>query len=529
MRQPAFAHLTGDGHVAALRPQPHRWRARRARVMLAPAASDAKDDCADPAPWLAVRGAAAVIPCPPDLCADASGGAGRSAEGLFALAPDGWRPLPTPRTRVLVLDRGGPDFAPAEPPAPVPLPIGIAQDAARPHLAAGPHAAAAARAAPDFTADRHPALPASAAARAGGRLVLVRRGRRRAPASGAAVRRRLAHRGAAGRRRWRSRGLADGAISWPCCCPVRRLGVLRRSGLQVHPTARADRAAVHAGHRRRRTAGRRAAQRAGLRRPRPASSVTGWAIATKRWPGTPSRVRSFDGRALWRRRGRRLCLAPPAGARTLYARDPRRWRRTALSRPSTSTARIFAVRLAPRVHRRVRPGRAHRSCWRRKTTDDLPPCQVVRSRRGAGRTIGGAAVVPAAGDVLAAADLAAAGGARLAAAGRAGRARRDGRRARPAGAHRHAVRGSTGPRIGRPPPTPWPQVTLEGLIKAPPGRYLALRLRLSGTSRTSPAVMAVRATLSSAVAAGQPAGLLAGRPGRPPTPLTGRWRYSKAG
>jgi phage tail-like protein len=37
-------------------------------------------------------------------------------------------------------------------------------------------------------------------------------------------------------------------------------------------------------------------------------------------------------------------------------------------------------------------------------------------------------------------------------------------------------------------------MTLEGLIKAPPGRYLALRIRLSGTSRSSPAVLAVRAS-----------------------------------
>jgi phage tail-like protein len=43
-------------------------------------------------------------------------------------------------------------------------------------------------------------------------------------------------------------------------------------------------------------------------------------------------------------------------------------------------------------------------------------------------------------------------------------------------------------------PAPWPQVTLEGLIKAPPGRYLALRITLTGTARSSPAVLAMRAT-----------------------------------
>ena len=41
---------------------------------------------------------------------------------------------------------------------------------------------------------------------------------------------------------------------------------------------------------------------------------------------------------------------------------------------------------------------------------------------------------------------------------------------------------------------PWPQVTLEGLIKAPPGRYLWLRLRLTGTERRSPEVFAIRAS-----------------------------------
>ena len=86
-----------------------------ARVMLAPATS-AKAAATDPAPWLAVRGAAAVLPCPPRTCADAAVVLADPAHGLFALAPDGWQALPMPRPRIYQPAGGEADFTPTHHP-----------------------------------------------------------------------------------------------------------------------------------------------------------------------------------------------------------------------------------------------------------------------------------------------------------------------------------------------------------------------------------------------------------------------------
>jgi phage tail-like protein len=48
--------------------------------------------------------------------------------------------------------------------------------------------------------------------------------------------------------------------------------------------------------------------------------------------------------------------------------------------------------------------------------------------------------------------------------------------------------------VSFPPPAPAGTETLEGLIKNPPGRYLWLRITLTGTRRRSPSLLAVRAT-----------------------------------
>src|SRR5690348_6355589 len=100
MRQPSFAHLSGttmwihcDFDRTRLAPSP-------ARVTLAPK-TIAAAAATDPAPWVAVRGAACVIPCPPDLCANASVVLADPSVGLFAIADppkmdSAWRPLSAP-------------------------------------------------------------------------------------------------------------------------------------------------------------------------------------------------------------------------------------------------------------------------------------------------------------------------------------------------------------------------------------------------------------------------------------------------
>jgi phage tail-like protein len=490
MRQPAFAHLTGQAMWRRCDHSRTMLASAPWRVMLAPAASDAKDDRVDPGPWLKVRGAAAVIPCPPDLCADAAVVLVDPDEGLFALSPDGWRPLPTPRPRVLILDDGAPVFAPAAPPAPASPPIGIALDAARRIWLLDRTPPRLRVLAPDFTVIDTQALPASAnpgqvaasswcVAVSNSAELLVQ------PFGGA----------------WRSVALEAPAVAIAASpkadfvavlLPGPKLGVLRRSGLQVHPLPGQTRPLfgplfmVVTGPDELLVGSPRGAPGVATetrflryRLGEGDQAVAGDAFA----------VRSFDGRALWIGEDG-VYASTASGARKLYARPA----------PLEADGVVETFHLDSTVFAGV---------WHRvfvdacvpagtsivlecKTTDDLPPWQVVRSRHEP-VNYGGAAVAPAATDVWP----------------RLISSRPEEPDWQPLGVL--DVRGAMAD-VPNPPPRlalpsedplgpersamvdPWPQITLEGLIKAPPGRYLALRIRLSGTARTSPAVLAVRAT-----------------------------------
>ena len=98
--------------------------------MLAPTPRP-KQPTTDPAPWLAVRGAAAVLPCPPDLCADAAVVLADPAHGLFALTPDGVADAAGTAAAHLPADPRRDGFhADRKHPAPPAPPVGIARDKA---------------------------------------------------------------------------------------------------------------------------------------------------------------------------------------------------------------------------------------------------------------------------------------------------------------------------------------------------------------------------------------------------------------
>uniref|UniRef100_UPI0022EA5ABD hypothetical protein n=1 Tax=Falsiroseomonas oryzae TaxID=2766473 RepID=UPI0022EA5ABD len=95
MRQPAMLHLTGRAMWDRCDHAATRIEGTPARVTLATASSVAADTPpADMAAWRAAMGAAAVVDCPPDLCAGASVLLADPARGVLVLREGRWAALP---------------------------------------------------------------------------------------------------------------------------------------------------------------------------------------------------------------------------------------------------------------------------------------------------------------------------------------------------------------------------------------------------------------------------------------------------
>lgn len=485
MRQPSFVHLTGQAMWRRCDFDRTRIVPNPARVMLAPQASAAAA-ATDPAPWLGVRGAAAVLPCPPDLCADAAVTLADPAHGLFALAPEGWRALPVPRPRIHRPAGGAFDFAPMHQPAPLAPPAGIARDKAGRVWLLDRTPPRLRVLAPDLSLLDTLPLPAGATpaqmvvaswcvAVTSGANLLVQ------PFGGV----------------WQSVPLPAPAIAIAAdaeqaivvaLLPGPRIAVLTRSGLQVHDLPELKKPlfllvlgadSVLAG------------EPVGAPGAAVETCFVQFSLTSADGPTAVASfgVRSFDGRAVWLDCGT-VYASTAAGSRALYPRE--------LPVETIGSVESFALDstiFACAWHRVfvdacLAVGTA--ITLEAKTTDDLPPLPILRPPRPPADI--SAPLVPVAAEdpwkPLLSLQADEAGWWPV------GVLDTRGAQADIVDPPERIVRPSEDP-LGPQRSSavaPWPQVTLEGLIKAPPGRYLALRITLSGTARSSPAVLALRAT-----------------------------------
>ncbi|KSB91824.1 hypothetical protein AS593_07310 [Caulobacter vibrioides] len=488
MRQPAFAHLTGPAMWRRCDFDRTRIAPAPARVMLAPKATQPAQ-ASDPAPWLAARGGAAVVPCPPDLCAEAAVLLADPTLGLLALeggATGTWRALPLPRARVRQPTPGPFDFQPTTPPADPAAPVDIARDAAgRVWLLdrAPPRLRVLS---PDLTLlDTQTPPGASApdqvvcsdwcAAVTDGDRLLVQ------PFGGV----------------WGAAPLPAPAVALAAdpefdllvvLLPGPKLAIVTPDGLSVHalPALTAPALLLVIGPN---------TIMVGEPRGAPgAPSETRFVSYDLSAADGPTMISSFgvrgaDGRALWRQ-GDQVFASTADGARALYAREA-----PVETEGFVETYALDSEIFACPWHRVfvdacIPPGAT--VTLETKTADSLPPFPVRRPPRPPADVSAPATPVdiedpwPPLGSLTA--DE----------AGWTPLGELDVRSAQ-------ADIPDPPERITRPSEepyaqarsdavAPWPQVTLEGLIKAPPGRYLWLRVRLTGTERRSPAVLAVRAS-----------------------------------
>lgn len=124
---PSFLHLTGRAMWSRCDHAATRIEGTPARVTLATAASAAAEGVApDLAAWRAAMGSVALLACPPDLCEGEATVLADPARGLLVLRDGAWRPLTLPER--LAPPASPLDFVPVTPPAPVAPPSGIARD-----------------------------------------------------------------------------------------------------------------------------------------------------------------------------------------------------------------------------------------------------------------------------------------------------------------------------------------------------------------------------------------------------------------
>lgn len=487
MRPPGFLHLTGRAMWRRCDHEATRIEGRPARVTLATAAAREDDrPPAELAAWRAAMGGAARIPCPPDLCAGETVLLADPARGLLVLREGAWHKLPAPAPRA---PSAGPlGFAPAAPPEPPAPPRALAAaprgrlwllDAAPPALRL-------------LGADRRVAarlpLPAAmrpfavAAARWG---VLV--------ADRAANR--VLTRAEGGE--WRAFPLPGAPLALAAdpdfalavlVLQGRRVALFRDAGAPVVHPLPAVRRPLHA-----LVTGEDAflvADVAGLPGAPLPSFFTGFRLGAE---GPEAEggfaVRGFDGRGLWRDGAGAPWASTAAGARRLYAREPRF--------ATEGTVETFALDsgvFACAWHRVfvdacLPPGTE--IIVEARTADALPPAALRRPPRLPADLAGTPAIEPewpplgtlAPGEALGWTPV----GLLDRRAAHADAALPPFAAARPSEDALRAARGDA-------PPPPAAMVTLEGLIKAPPGRWLWLRLRLRGTARRAPVVFALRAT-----------------------------------
>ncbi len=126
MAAPGFLHLTGRAMWSRCDHAATRIEGQPARVTLATAASvGVAAPAPDLAAWRAAMGSAVVLDCPPDLCAGAATVLADATRGLFVLREGAWRSLDLPAALVAAAAL---EFAPIAPPPPAAPPRGIARD-----------------------------------------------------------------------------------------------------------------------------------------------------------------------------------------------------------------------------------------------------------------------------------------------------------------------------------------------------------------------------------------------------------------
>lgn len=486
MRQPAFAHLTGYAMWRRCDHDRTRISEDPARVVLAPKVV-AAGPAADPQPWRGVHGGAVRVDCPPDLCADGRVVMADPQRGLLALGETGWTALPSLSAMPVAAPAGPLEFG-ADPAPPTPLAVrDIARDAAgRIWLLAADGQLLVLSPGFALIDAIWPAGPAKAIAIAacawgvgaldGDRLLVQ-------PLGGT----------------WRAIALPAPAMALAgdpdadflaALLQDGRLVVLRREGLTIHdhiPELTAPLFLLVTGKGRvllgepRGAPGGHGETRFILCRLDPADGLVEEGSFA---------VRGFDGRALWRD-GDTVLASTAQGARPLYP-DQAPGETEGVVETFALDSTIFAC-----VWHRVfidaclLPGTRIEIAAR--TADDLPPRQLWRPARPPA-DVGGAALLPVPEDdpwpPLGSTDTDDGVWHPLGVLDQRGPMADipdpPGLIARPSGDELGAIRSQA--------VIPWPKETLEGLIKAPPGRYLWLRIKLLGTERRSPAVLALRAT-----------------------------------
>lgn len=485
MRQPSFAHLTGydmwrrcDHHATRISESP-------ARILLGPN-SKPQGEGADPAPWSLVRGAAIRIDCPPDLCADGTVMLVDPSGRLFTLASTGWVSLPTLARMPAPLSEGPFDFAaPITDSSPLAIrdlardPVGRIWllDRTGRLLILSPGLQLLDNFLPAGNVQGSSIVACSwGVAVADGRRLLVQ------PFGGL----------------WQQIALPGDVQALAAdpetdliiaLLPGARLAILRRDTLVVLAIPELLRPAfllvTGDGH-----------VLIGEPRGVPGSPVETRFILCRIDPADglveegALAVRGFDGRALWRD-GHALYASTATGARRLYP-DQAPGATEGMVETFALDSNIFACAWH-RVFLDVCLPAATRIEVEARTSDDLPPRILWRAPHPPA-DIAGSIAVPIPSDdpwpplgstdndpgiwhPIGTLDLRSA---------MADIPDPPAHIVRPSGDELAAARS--------PAAAPWPQATLEGLIKAPPGRYLWLRLRLFGTERRSPAIFAVRAT-----------------------------------
>jgi phage tail-like protein len=486
MRQPALLHLTGRAMWERCDHAATRIEGTPARVTLATAASVGVAGPADLAPWRAAMGAAVGVDCPPDLCAGGVVVLTDPARGLLALRDGAWVSLamPAPRPRA----PGVLDFAPTEAPAAAAPPRGIARDPLGRIWLLDRAPPALRLLGPDLRLAARLALPAGAAPFALGcaRWGLV-------VADDAAPRLFLQPWGG----EWVGVTLPAAPLALAAdprfgtavvVLEGNRVAILRDAGLpRIHPLP-ALRSPLHALM----TAEDRVlvADVAGTPSAPLPTRITEF-LLTEAGPEAERgfAVRGFDGRALWLDAQDRPMASTATGARALYAQEPRHATEGVVESFALDSGVFACVWHRVFLDACLPPGTT--IVVEARTADTLPPRELRRAPRPPADRATPVPDDPAWPPLGTLAPEEAVGWSPLGILDR-----------RPAYADTPLPPFATAipsedplrDARGHAHSPPEAMVTLEGVVKAPPGRWLWLRIRLAGTERRAPAVFAIRAT-----------------------------------
>lgn len=490
MGTPGFLHVTGRAMWARCDHHATRIEGSPARITLAPAQEVAGEagEAALPA-WRAAMGSAARIACPPDLCEGAALLLADPARGLFALREGGWATLPLPAQHAPT--PGALDFAPPAPPPAATPPRALAVGPlGRPWLLDTPPGGQAALRllGPDFRLAARLPLPQGAAPHA---LACARWGV--VVADGAEPRLFFQPWGG----EWRGVALPGAPLSLaadPRFSTVvavlegQRLAVMRGpEAPAIHPLPAVARP-LHALL----TAEDRVliADVAGTPGAPLPTRITEFHL-TSLGPEAEAgfALRGFDGRALWLDEEGHAFGSTATGARRLYAREAR-LRTNGMVETFALDSGVFAC-----VWHRifldacVPPGTA--VAIEARTSDTLPPeglRRVPNPPADLGAPLPEEPAWPPLGSLEPEEPVG------WSPVGLLDRRPAYADQPLPPFAAALPSEDSLRSARGHAEPPPEAMVTLEGLVKAPPGRWLWLRLRLTGTERRAPSLFALRAT-----------------------------------